>query len=481
MKTAGVKQLVEQILHVLPRPFTEDVIEDVFLAIEGNEGWLAEYEDLSVSLGKSVANNAVGAWVARLVGRSGAQQVQSAKSKLAGSYSKLEFAGAALSGDVKADLQPDSIAAQALGWIDETTRAVTPPIHVSSTYIRDPDNQYRSGRGYMRADNPAFDQAEAVIRTLEGGAQAALFASGMAAATAVFQSLAPGDHVLAPKVMYWSLRNWLLNFATHWGLQVELIDMHDPAAMRAALQPGKTKLVWVETPANPLWTVTDIAATAQLAHGAGARLAVDSTVATPLLTQPIALGADLVMHSATKYLNGHSDLTAGVLITRDDDAAWQRIKSIRAYIGGTLGSFEAWLLTRGLRTLHLRVQRACASAQTIAEHFEGHARVEAVLYPGLPSFEGHAIAKRQMQGGFGGMLSIRVKGGEAAAIATAANVQLWKRATSLGGTESLVEHRASVEGPGSPVPPDLLRLSVGLEDCGDLIADLEQALQAAQP
>lgn len=379
----------------------------------------------------------------------------------------------------KNTLHPDSIAAQALGWVDESTRAVTWPIHVSSTYIRDPDNQYRSGRGYIRADNPAFDQAEAVIRALEGGAQAALFASGMAAATAVFQSLAPGDHVLAPKVMYWSLRNWLMNFATHWGLQVELIDMDRPDVVRTALRPGKTKLVWVETPANPLWTVTDIAATAQLAHDAGARLAVDSTVATPLLTRPIEHGADIVMHAATKYLNGHSDLVAGVLVTREDDAFWQRIKSVRAYIGGTLGSFEAWLLTRGLRTLHLRVQRACESAQRIAEHFDQHPRIEAVLYPGLPNDPGHAVAVRQMRGGFGGMLSIRVKGGEAAAIATAANVKLWKRATSLGGTESLVEHRASVEGAGTPAPADLLRLSVGIEDCADLIEDLEQALRAA--
>lgn len=381
-------------------------------------------------------------------------------------------------------LKPATLAAQALGWIDEQTRAVTPPIHVSSTYIRDADNQFRSGRIYMRDHNPAFEQAEALIRTLEGGAQAALFASGMAAATAVFQALSPGDHVIAPKVMYWSLRKWLLNFATHWGLQVELIDLADPAALRAALRPGQTKLVWAETPANPLWDITDIAMAATLAHAAGARLVVDSTVATPLLTRPIEHGADLVMHSATKYLNGHSDLTAGVLITRDDDDFWRRLRSIRVDIGGTMGSFEAWLLTRGLRTLHVRVQRACESAMAIATHFEQHPRIEAVLYPGLPAFAGHTVAKRQMQGGFGGMLSLRVKGGDhggdrggaAAAIATAAHVQLWKRATSLGGTESLLEHRASVEGADTPVPPDLLRLSVGLEDAGDLIADLEQAL-----
>ena len=377
------------------------------------------------------------------------------------------------------DLKPDTLAAQALGWIDEKTRAISPPIHASTTFIRDPDNQYRSGRGYMRADNPAFDQVEALLARLEGGAQAALFASGMAAATAVFQALAPGDHVLAPKVMYWSLRNWLVSFATRWGLQVELVDMTDPAAVRAALRPGKTALVWIETPANPLWSITDIAATAALAHTAGARVAVDSTVATPVLTQPLALGADLVMHAATKYLNGHSDLLAGVLVTRSDDDFWKRVKTVRAQLGGTLGSFESWLLLRGMRTLYLRVRCASASAQRIAEHFARHRHVEAVLYPGLRDAPGHEVAARQMRGGFGGMLSLRVKGGEAAAIATAAHVALWKRATSLGGTESLVEHRASVEGAGTPAPPDLLRLSVGIEDVDDLIADLGQALARA--
>jgi cystathionine gamma-synthase len=378
---------------------------------------------------------------------------------------------------------PETLAAQALGWIDEGTRAITPPIHVSSTYLRDPDNQYRSGRIYARADNPAFDQAEAVLNALEGGHQTLLFASGMAAATAVFQALKPGDHVLAPKVMYWSLRNWLMTFAVQWGLEVELIDMPSLDAVRAALRPGKTRLVWLETPANPLWTVTDIAATAQLAHAAGALLAVDSTVSTPMLTQPLALGADIVMHAATKYLNGHSDLIAGTLTTGADNEHWQRVRKVRAQIGGTLGSFEAWLLLRGMRTLHLRVRAACESAQRIAEHFSAHPLVAEVLYPGLPGFIGHEVAKKQMKGGFGGMMSIRVKagehGGEAAAIAVAANTAIWKRATSLGGTESLIEHRASVEGAGTPAPADLLRLSVGIEHVDDLIADMEQALEKA--
>jgi len=375
--------------------------------------------------------------------------------------------------------RPETIAAQGLGWIDDKTRAITPPIHVSSTYLRDEDNQYRSGRVYARADNPAFDQAQAVITQLENGADSMLFASGMAAATAVFQALAPGDHVLAPKVMYWSLRNWLLNFATHWGLNVELVDMTDPMAVQAAIVPGKTRLVWIETPANPMWTITDIAATADIAHAAGAVLAVDSTVASPVLTRPLDLGADIVMHAATKYLNGHSDLIAGVLVARENNALWQRIRSIRAQLGGTLGSFEAWLLMRGMRTLFLRVRAASVSAQRLAEHFHGHPLVSEVLYPGLPEAQGHAIAARQMQGGFGGMLSLRTRGGEACAIATAAQVGLWKRATSLGGTESLIEHRASVEGAGSPVPPDLLRLSVGIEAVQDLIDDLEQALHQA--
>jgi cystathionine gamma-synthase len=380
-------------------------------------------------------------------------------------------------------MKPESIAAQALGWVDDATRAIAPPIHTATTYLRDEDNQYRSGRVYSRDQNPSYDQAEALLTALEGGHQSLLFASGMAAATAVFQALAPGDHVLAPKVMYWSLRNWLKNFATHWGLVIDFIDMESPEAVQAAIKPGKTKLVWIESPANPLWTITDIAATCQIAHQAGAMVAVDSTVGTPVLTQPLKLGADIVMHAATKYLNGHSDVIAGSLTVGADSPMWQRIRSIRAQLGGVLGPFEAWLLTRGMRTLFPRVRTACVSAQRIAEYFEGHPLVAEVLYPGLKSFAGHAVAARQMQGGFGGMLSIRVKGvngaGEAAAIATAANVQLWKRATSLGGVESLIEHRASIEGVGTPVPSDLLRLSVGIEDAGDLIADLEAALTLA--
>ncbi|HEY0105676.1 MAG TPA: PLP-dependent transferase, partial [Rhizomicrobium sp.] len=276
-------------------------------------------------------------------------------------------------------MQPATIAAQALGWIEETTRSVSPPLYPSSTFLRDADNQYRSGRAYARADNPTYDQAEAVLAALENGAGAALFASGMAAATAVFLSLRPGDHVVAPKAMYWLLRSWLLGFARDWGLAVDLVDMTDPAALAAALRPGATRLVWIETPANPTWDITDIAAAAAIAHAAGARLAVDSTVATPAFTRPLDLGADIVMHSATKYLNGHSDLIGGALVTGADDAQWARIKTLRSQLGGVPGSFEAWLLLRGMRTLFVRVRAQAAGAAALAAHFRGHPLVRDML------------------------------------------------------------------------------------------------------
>lgn len=371
---------------------------------------------------------------------------------------------------------PETIAAQALGWVDGATREIVGTIHTSTTYIRDADNQYRSGRVYARDHNPSFEQPEAVLNALEGGHETLLFASGMAAATAVFQSLQPGDHVIAPKLMYWSLRNWLKTFATRWGLVIEFVDATNLDALRATLKPGKTKLVWVESPANPVWCITDIAATCALAHAAGALVAVDSTVATPVFTQPIKLGADIVMHAATKYLNGHSDVVAGTLTVARDSETWQRIRSIRAQIGGIAGPFEAWLLTRGMRTLYPRVRWAAASAEKIAQHFAAHPAVAEVLYPGLPSFAGHRLAAQQMHGGFGAMLSIRLKAGEGAAIGAAARVALWKRATSLGGVESLIEHRASVEGGDTPTPRDLLRLSVGIEDTRDLIDDLTAAM-----
>ncbi len=376
----------------------------------------------------------------------------------------------------RAALHPATLAAQALGWVDEQTRAVMPGIQPATTYLRDPDNRYPSGRIYSRAENPTYDQAEALLAELEGGAGALVFASGMAAATAVFQCLSPGDHVVSQDVMYWGIRKWLTEHEVSRGLEVDLVPTGDLAALEAAVRPGRTRLLWIETPANPTWTVTDITAAARIAHAAGARLAVDSTAATPVLTRPIQLGADLVMHSATKYLNGHADVVAGALVTVREDEMWDRLRALRHDAGAVLGPFEAWLLVRGMRTLVLRVEASCRGAAALAARFRSHPRVREVLYPGLPSHPGHAVAARQMQGGFGGMLSLCVVGGEEAAIGVAARVRVFKRATSLGGVESLIEHRASVEGPGTPVPRDLLRLSVGIEHPDDLMADLEQAL-----
>jgi len=373
-------------------------------------------------------------------------------------------------------LHPATLAAQALGWTDASTGAVVLPVHTATTFVRDPDNQYRRGRSYRRADNPSYDQPQALLTALEGGAASLLFSSGMAAAAAVFQSLPRDAHVVAPQVMYWGLRSWLRNFAEAWGLAVEFVDATSLDALRRAVRPGRTRLVWIETPANPLWSVTDIAGAAEIAHAGSALLAVDSTAATPVLTRPLSLGADLVMHSATKYLNGHSDVMAGALTTAREDAFWARLVAARSSGGAILGSFEAYLLLRGMRTLYPRVERACRSAQQIAEALASHPAVLEVLYPGLPGHPGHAAATQQMIGGYGGMLSVRIRGGAAAAIATASRVEVWKRATSLGGVESLIEHRASVEGADSPAPPDLLRLSVGIEDPGDLIADLTAAL-----
>jgi cystathionine gamma-synthase len=372
-----------------------------------------------------------------------------------------------------------TLAAQAMGTTDPVTRAVVPPIHVSTTYLRDPDNAYSSGYVYGRPDNATVREAEAVIAMLEEAPSALLFGSGMAAATSVFMALDPGDHVVAPRVMYWALRSWLMTEATRWGLRIDFVETDDLDALRAAVRPGETKLVWLETPSNPLWTITDIAAAAEIAHAAGARLAVDSTCASPIHTRPLTLGADVVMHAATKILNGHTDVIAGALAGRTEDAFWARIVSIRKAGGAVLGPFEAFLLLRGLRTLSLRAAAQARSAQALAERLSAHAHVARVLYPGLPQHPGHDVAARQMEGGFGYMLSIQVSGGEAAAIQAAANVRLWKRATSLGGVESLIEHRASIEGAGTPCPPDLLRLSAGIEDPDDLFTDLDEALRAA--
>ena len=380
--------------------------------------------------------------------------------------------------DKPSSIAPETIVAQAAHYEDPTTGAVVPPIQPSTTFAR--DEKYRllsADHSYGRDENPSFRSAERMLARLEGAEDALLFSSGMAAAMAIVQSLEPGERIVAPKVMYWGLRNWLVRFCDNWGLELELFDAREPGDLARKAGEGRTSLVWIETPCNPTWDVIDIAAAAEIAHDAGAILGVDSTVPTPVLTRPLEIGADLVMHSGTKYLNGHGDVVAGVLATAKTDARWDRIRQVRAEGGAILGSFEAWLLQRGMRTLFLRVRQASATALRIAQHFDGHPGIEAVLYPGLPGHPGHEVARRQMSGGFGGMLSLRIKGGEEAALRVATRCRLIYRATSLGGVESLIEHRYSIEGPESPIPQDLLRLSVGIEAVEDLIADLEQALE----
>ena len=373
-------------------------------------------------------------------------------------------------------LHRETLAAQGLGHVATPYRDIVPAINLSTTYERGADGSFPGGRIYSRADNPTYDQPEGLIAALEGAAAALVFSSGQAAAAAVFQSFAPGDRVLAPRNMYWALRNWLLDFAAPWGLAVELYDNASIDELARKVRAERPRLIWIETPANPTWDITDIAAASELAREVGGMVAVDSTVATPLLTRPLELGAQIVMHSATKYLNGHSDVIAGALATARDDERWQRIRYIRGAGGGVLGPFEAALLLRGMRTLHLRVAAACANAHAIATRLSVHPRLSHVLYPGLVTHPNHAVAAKQMRGGFGAMLSVRLHEGDDAAKAFTARLRVFKRATSLGSVESLAEHRASVEGPGTLCPADLVRLSIGVEHLDDLLDDLEQAL-----
>jgi cystathionine gamma-synthase len=378
------------------------------------------------------------------------------------------------------ELSRETLAAQALGEADKASAALVPPIHPSTIYEARPDGTAPDGRAYTRADNPTYEHAERLLTALEGGAACMLFASGSTAAAAVFQSLLPGDHVVVSRILYWGVRRWLAEFGMAWGLDVEFVDTSDVDAVGSAIRPGRTRLLWLETPANPTWDIVDLAAVSAIAHAADVRVVVDNTVATPVLTRPIELGADLVVHSATKYLNGHSDVLAGAIVTARRDPFWERIRAWRRTAGVVLGPFEAWLLLRGMRTLFVRVRHASETALKLACHFDGHPALAAVLYPGLPSHPGHDVAARQMHGGFGGMLSIRLAGGEPAAMAVLGAVKVFKRATSLGGVESLIEHRRSTEGASSPIPADLLRLSIGLELPVDLIADLEGALESVR-
>lgn len=373
------------------------------------------------------------------------------------------------------DMHPATLAAQAGGVIDAQSGGVVPPIQPSTTFARGRDYApLNSANTYARDHNDVVRQAEAVLAGLEGGSDALLFPSGMAAIAALFRTVPNRGRVVVQSGIYWGTTKWIRDFCTRRDVTLIEVDASDQAALRAACA-SPAQLVWVETPSNPWLKTTDIAAAAKAAHGAGALLVVDSTAATPILSQPLALGADMVMHSATKAINGHSDVLGGVLITRETTPTWEAIAEDRATAGAVMGPFEAWLLLRGMRTLPLRVKQMCANAMEVAGFLADHPRVETVLYPGLPDHPGHDIAARQMQGGFGFLMSFVVRGGREVALDVAGRLNLFHRATSLGGVESLVEHRATIE-PHSGIPEGLLRISIGIEDAGDLKADLGQAL-----
>ncbi len=368
----------------------------------------------------------------------------------------------------------ETLAVHAGHHVDQSTGAVTPPIHLSTTFERAPDGSFPHGLIYTRDGNPNRRALEASLAALEGGAVAAVFSSGMAATNAVFQSLGPGDHVLAPEVAYYGTGKLLREVFAAWGLRATFVDMTNVDAVRAAFRP-ETRLLWMETPSNPTLAITDIAALSSLARERGVRTVVDNTWCSPVITQPIALGADVVMHSTTKYLGGHSDTLGGALIAREDDAWWQRIHLLQVTAGAVPSPFECWLVMRGIRSLPWRVRAHSANAEHVARFLASHPAVARVHYPALDTHPGADVARRQMAMP-GGMLSFEPRGDARNALAVAARLKLFTRATSLGGPESLIEHRASVEGPTTRAPEALLRVSVGLEHHEDLVADLAAAL-----
>ena len=370
-----------------------------------------------------------------------------------------------------------TLLAQLDHYTDGATGALVPPLQLGVTSRREGASGDVAG-GYARSGNGAGRVLEDLMARLEGGAVAASFASAAAIAQAVLSTLAPGDHIVLDTGAYYEFAGIFRIWGQRWGVAVEPVDLTDLPAVRAAMRPGRTRLVWAECPSNPLWRVPDIAALADCAHAAGARLLVDATVATPVLCTPLRLGADWVLHSATKFLNGHGDLLAGVLVAAADDAAWQALLAARTDGGTVLPPFEAWLLLRGMRTLAIRMERVSASALRIAGALRSMGGVTAVHYPGLPDDPWHAMAVRQFAGLFGGMVSFQMGSAEAA-LRACAGLRVFRRATSLGSTESLAEHRLTTEGPDSSCPPGLVRLSVGLEDAGELAADLAQAIGAA--
>lgn len=357
---------------------------------------------------------------------------------------------------------------------DVPTGDIVSPIHLSTTFERAEDGSYPGGFSYSRADNPNRRRLEEAMAALEGGAAAAAFASGMAAVMAILQTLRPGDHVVVPDDVYHGVRHLLDDLLVPWGLRYSRADFTDPEAVRAELT-AETRVVWAESPSNPLSKITDLAAIAELAHEAGSLLAVDGTWTTPLLQRPLEHGADLVMHSVTKYLAGHSDVLGGIVVSRKLDSTFERIRTHQIAAGPVMEPFSAWLAMRGMRSLPARMAVHCRNALAVARWLSDHPRVSAVHYAGLAGHPGHRIAARQMDD-YGGMLSFEIEGGAREAFGVAARTKIFRRATSLGGTESLIEHRASIERAPTPTPENLLRLSVGLEHVDDLTADLEAAL-----
>ncbi len=374
-------------------------------------------------------------------------------------------------------LNPATIAAQAAGAVDPQSGGVVPPLQMATTYLRDAQYQpLRPDNIYLRDQSDIVRVAETVLAQLEGASETLLFPSGMAAIAAAFRTVPNGGRVLVQSQIYWGTTKWLRDFCTRRGIEMQEVEASDIATFGDACAAFKPSLVLIETPSNPWLRITDIEAAAKAVHAVGGLLMVDSTAATPVLQKPLALGADIVMHSATKGINGHSDVLAGVLATNDMDASiWTDIKADRHDAGAVIGPFEAWLLVRGMRTLPLRMREMSRNAQSLAEFLDQHDQVETVMYPGLPGHPGHDVATRQMSGGYGPLLSFVVKGGAKAALAAAGKLALFHRATSLGGVESLVEHRHTIE-PHTGIPEGLLRLSVGIEDIDDLKADLSQAL-----
>lgn len=374
-------------------------------------------------------------------------------------------------------LHLQTLAVRAGAEPDTATGAMSPPLHLSTTFLHGPAGERIAGYEYQREGNPTQDRLEQALSALEGGEAALAFASGMAAISALLESLPAGARLLVPDDCYTGVRTLAREFLPQRGLEAVTVDMADLAAVHEALQVP-TALVWAETPSNPRLKVCDIAALADAAHAAGALLACDNTFATPLLQRPLALGADVAMHSTTKYFGGHSDVLGGALVFARRDADHDRVAHRRHVTGAVMAPFNAWLTLRGCRSLPARMALHCANAQRVATFLADHPAVERVNFPGLPSHPGHAIAARQMSG-FGAMLSIELAGGREAALAVAGHLRLFHNATSLGGCESLVEHRASVEGSQPTSPQNLLRLSVGLEHVDDLVADLRQALDSA--